>query len=292
MECKKYDLNGSSNAMDAMEKSNFNFIAEQSEMITNTGIDIPKLKAVYRSDNSKVLGVVGKDYSVFQPTEIFGLADYLRTEFGAKYKSSYSVDEGRIIRIAFEPENGDGIIRLPNDDILRKRIFVTGSFDGSTSHNGGYALERALCKNLQIWETKETQAVSVRHTKNAKSKLEEAIRIWNGASKAFEAYERNIRILTEKMVGEKEVEKFLDSIVGKITEETSTRKKNQRQDIEHLFTNGKGNNGKTAWDLYNGVTEYYDHHVNVNKPESALASSMFGSGAKQKSKAFDLALSL
>ena len=285
------NVEGISTAYEAMEKAELNFIPEQHELVSVHGINIPNHKAIVRSDNKQVLSVMGKDYNPFSPVETFAFADILIQKHGAVYKNVYSVDGGRKIRIEAE-SNGDIITGNGELDILRKRIMITDSFDGTTPLLATYGLYRPLCTNMQIWEAKETRAIRIRHTKNSSERVQQAFMVWGGGQLAFEAWEKNVKILTQKIVDKEMVNKFLNGIVGELNKTTSTRKKNQRNDIEHLFKYGKGNNGETAWDLYNGVTDYYDHNVNLDNPDARLASSLFGTGASQKTKAFNLALAL
>jgi hypothetical protein len=84
------------------------------------------------------------------------------------------------------------------------------------------------------------------------------------------------------------VERFLNEVI----EDTgSTRTKNQREKVRELFENGRGNSGKSAWQLYNGAVEFVDHE-RTSVPEKALDNVMFGSGALLKEKAFSTSLAL
>ncbi len=48
---------------------------------------------------------------------------------------------------------------------------------------------------------------------------------------------------------------------GEVTDKSklSTRSANIVETLKELFVHGKGNKGKTAFDLFNAVTEYYTH---------------------------------
>jgi hypothetical protein len=92
-----------------------------------------------------------------------------------------------------------------------------------------------------------------------------------------------------------------DAATGKIPSRTQNRK----DDIENLIINGKGNSGRTKWDIWNGVTEYVDYQggsrivgkkdMNSDDLMEAYASQRFerailGTGAVLKQKAMDLLL--
>jgi hypothetical protein len=184
---------------------------------------------------------------------------------------------------------------LPNGDALKKQIRVTGSFDGSTHHSGYGSLLRSACRNLMIWTSIAVKAIKIRHTKNARDRVEDALRIWSTSQDHFKAYEETARILAAKVVNTEMVNKFLDDLVGEInqkSESNQTKRTNQRNKIENLFRSGRGNHGETAWDLYNGASEYYDHFQNVENPDAQLTSILYGNGAKKKTQALELALAL
>ena len=276
---------------EVMEAAKLNFIPEQHSIITGSGIECPKHKAIIRSDNHEVLSIMGKGYEPFSPVSALAVADVLRSQYDLKFSRAIGIDNGR--RIIIEARSDTPIKIGPNPlDYVLKQVHVATSFDGTLPTVAEASLMRPLCNNLEIWKNKEVQAVKVRHTKNSQGKLKEAMRIWSGMNNAWEAFINKARMLTEKIVGVNEVERFLDAIVCKVEKETSKRKLNQREDLERLFHSGRGNQGKTGWDLYNAVTQYYDHETITEQPEKRLASSIYGTGAAQKTKAMNVALSL
>jgi hypothetical protein len=54
---------------------------------------------------------------------------------------------------------------------------------------------------------------------------------------------------------------------------------------------GKGNDGKTIWSAYNGVTQYITHEYGHNA-DSRLRANWYGKGRKMNDRAFTLALQL
>ena len=121
----------------------------------------------------------------------------------------------------------------------------------------------------------------------------EALRIFSMSMNSFTNIEQQANVLINRIVSGDEVEKFLNSIIGiNPAEKISTRKENQKADLERLFLHGRGNHGRTAYDLVNSVTEYYQHEVNPENPEARLASTIAGTGAKKAEQAVKLALAL
>jgi hypothetical protein len=74
--------------------------------------------------------------------------------------------------------------------------------------------------------------------------------------------------------------------------EASTRTLNNMAAISELFKSGMGNSGQTLWHMYNGVTEFADHHRNIRSTTNRFESAVFGSGYAMKERAFDIACDL
>ena len=55
-------LDGIKSAEEALERSGLAWSVEPVPLMTVNGLDVTTHKALYRSDNMNVLGVVGKDY--------------------------------------------------------------------------------------------------------------------------------------------------------------------------------------------------------------------------------------
>jgi len=71
----------------------------------------------------------------------------------------------------------------------------------------------------------------------------------------------------------------------------STRSLNAANSIADLFANGKGNNGKTLYDLANGATEYWTHGDGVGRKADDITKSYkseFGMAADHKSRFIEL----
>ena len=72
---------------------------------------------------------------------------------------------------------------------------------------------------------------------------------------------------------------------NKLEYELSSRTRNAIEGIAGLFANGKGNKGRTAYDLLNGATEYWTSGDGTGKKASRLekvSKGLFGTAAEHK----------
>jgi phage/plasmid-like protein (TIGR03299 family) len=277
-------LNGIKSAEEALERSGLAWSVEPTPLITGNGLDVTSHKALFRSDTKRVLGVVGQDYEIVQNTTAFAFFDVIAERYGASYEFAGIIRNGR--KLFLQARLGRSFDAVPGD---RVDCFVTmvTSHDGSSSLRAFLTPIRLFCQNQLIRAIKAaTTNVMLKHTSNVNDRLRDAMNVFHMSTQAFEVFEEKARYLARKLVDKQVVERFLNEII----EETgSTRVKNQREKVRQLFEHGRGNKGRTAWDLYNGATEFVDHE-RTSDPEKALDSAMFGSGALLKEKAFAAAL--
>jgi len=286
MIAKKHNVISGSSIEAVLEGSNANWIAEPQEMITAGGITVPTHKAIVRSDNQKVIGVVGKKYEPVQNSTAFAFMDTLVDEHKAKYEYLYEIEGGKKLIVQAKVDND---FEVRKGDSISTYITMINSFDGSTPFRAYFTPIRMWCSNqLRASLKNATESVSVRHTTNVMAKAEEAFQILCTATEYFEMFKEKSRILAQKSVDAQMVDNFLKGVLG---EAESTKKKNQYEEVTKSFESGMGNNGSSVWDLYNGLTEWVDHH-RVKNDEKRLANSLVGSGSIMKAKAWDVAMSL
>jgi hypothetical protein len=133
-----------------------------------------------------------------------------------------------------------------------------------------------------------TKNLSIRHTSGIAERAIEAFRLYDMSTSSFSVFINQSRLLARKHVTDLQVKQFLDRLMP-LTE--STRSKNARDRVVELFHSGKGNRGRTAFDLVSGYVEHLDHDSKGDE-DSLVSSKLFGFRASKKSEAFDLALAL
>ncbi|HEY9340845.1 MAG TPA: DUF932 domain-containing protein [Hanamia sp.] len=127
---------------------------------------------INRTDTETVLGVVGKDYEVVQNIDAFSFFDAIVGGDGIFYETAGALGKGeRIFITAKLPD----YIKVGNDDLIEQYLFLTTSHDGSGSITAAFTPVRIVCNNtLNAALCKKSNAIKIRHTANAKERLEEA----------------------------------------------------------------------------------------------------------------------
>jgi len=266
---------------DALDIANLNFIAEDHELMTPTGIFAPDHKMIVRADTNVALGVVGKKYHATQNSLAMAFMDSIVQKNGFSYTEAISKDNGAVSVITAQSDTPD-VIKV-GDEVARQIKIING-FNGKHSLSVEFSMLRLVCTNGMVRSERES-VMRFKHTIHIQNRMEVALRVFDESLGFHEEFIRMSKLLSEKAVDKTMVEKFLNNLYG-----DAKQNDKKKEIITDLFQNGQGNKGETLWDLYNGVTEYVDFYHGKDEKRNDFAN--FGSGHKLKEKAFDLALSL
>lgn len=259
---------------------------------------IENAKAIIREDTKNVLGITTPKYKIVQNTNAFSFFDVVVGEGQAIYHSAGALGQGE--RIWILAKLNDSII-VSKNDIVEKYLCLTNSHDGKSSLRMYFTPVRVVCQNtLNMSMADAKNGISIRHTGNIQTKVDEARRILGISIDYYKQFEQTILKMENKQMQVEELNKYFDNVLNiNDEEETSTRKDNQKEELLSLFESGKGQkegNKHSLWKAYNAVTEYTDHFrtvKNIDKDNTnKLSSIWFGSGAKLKERAYQKALVL
>ncbi|WP_413670126.1 DUF932 domain-containing protein [Mucilaginibacter sp. Mucisp86] len=266
-------------------------------------IEVPNHFATVRTDTDAILGVVGKDYHVVQNSEAFSFFDSIvGGGDGILYETAGALGNGeRIFITAKMPD----YIRVGNDDVIEKYLFLTTSHDGSGSIMAAFTPIRIVCNNtLNIALKNNSNMVKIRHTLSAGDRLREAHKIM-GMVNTLSPMLQDIynhwatvritdsqvqQLIRQAMCPNKEVYNMLAH--GQF-DDTSTAFKNMcndafeyamSSDTQQLITT-KG----TVFGAFNAVTGYFQNVRNYADDTAKMDNLIFGGTAQRKSQmAFDL----
>lgn len=283
MKAVQFDLKGVKTASEALDIPDLSWEAQPVGLITENGVALDDNRAIQRSDNNKVIGVVGSRYVPLQNSFAFSFFDTICQQHDAKYDKAYVIDGGS--RVILEATINGPITIRKGDEVLRK-IKLINTFDGSMPFTAVFTVWRMICKNgLMGWSNENKCRIT--HTKNGENNAAQALMVLSKSMEYFDKFEQQCRVLAQKILDKKMVDNFLKQCN---LEEKSTRQKNLRDKVIELYEAGKGTGQGTAYDLYNGYVEWIDHFRSADD-ETRLANAVIGSSS-MKERAFAIASAL
>lgn len=284
----------------------FTYDTENNEANEDTGIKIPEIivpdfYATIRTDNETVLGVVGKDYEVVQNKDAFNFFDAIVGGDGIQYETAGALGKGeRIFITAKLPD----YIKVGNDDLIEQYLFLTTSHDGGGSITAAFTPVRIVCNNtLNAALRSQSNAVKIRHTANARERLEQAHKLMGISNTLGAQLESIFNHWAKVRITDKEVRKLVQLAIAPNKEvlqhlqngnldELSTTYNNIVDNVcEYAFANPTQQTATTEGTLfgaYNAVTGYFQN-VRTYKNEEAKFKSITEGTAKLRGQvAFDL----
>ncbi len=286
-------LDSPATAKEAIQAAGLDYKVHLKPLLTTINrkrVEVPGSFATVRMDNGTILGVVGNRYEPIQNKDAFSFFDAIVGDDEAMYHTAGVLGQGeRIWILAKLP----GYIRVNKGDLVNKYLLLTNSHDGSSLARAKLTPIRVVCNNtLSVALQGSEQEVGIRHTANAKVRLEEAHKLLGLTNHLYEQLEPIFKKMALTKVTDKQLLDYVQTLIPSNPEaQHQTRNENIREAILELHEVGQGAelSKGTVWGAYNAVTEYTDHVQNSKDSSKQLKSIWFGGGDKLKLKAFNLA---
>lgn len=295
-------LENPATAEEAIQAAGLDYEVELTPLTTADGIPVPQRKAVVRDDTLDVLGVVGNSYQPVQNRECFGFLDAVVGEGQLRYHTAGALRQGeRVWMLAKLP---DDIRVKDSDDITEKFLLLSNSHDGSSSLRVFFTPIRVVCANtLSIAEREGVgQGISIVHKGNPTEKVKQAQAVLGLADRFYQNVAQKMDVLASHYPSREQLEDFFSELYPDKLDSKSRRAANVRQQLFQLFESGMGQEIPevrfSSWAALNAVTEYVDHHrptrvkTEFDRMNQRLDSAWFGSGARLKERAWQLALQM
>lgn len=239
-------------------------------------------KAVYRTDNGKLLDTCGKNWKPYQNKEIVETFHEFCRDASLKINHLGSLEEGRVIFAA---------AKLPIEiDVRKVGDVVSGRILLFNFHKVGYGLnirvqfERLVCSNGMTLPVRVGQRVINHVSSFDSSKVQ---RILEGAFDSAKNFEKNAELLATKSISYEEAMLLLINEFGNpklpIDQQPATV-----DTCLKLFSGGAIGSEmvtayNTAWGLLNSVTEFFNHRSQIRGGTSThLNSLLIGSKANKQ----------
>ncbi|MFW6219720.1 MAG: DUF932 domain-containing protein [bacterium] len=272
---EKIDISNEKSIKDVFVSSPLNCVVEKSFIRNNsTGIDIPNACAVYNSKTGKHFGITTPKYGIVQNDIVFSLFETMLSELKLKPKSINIVNDGEEY-ILTAGVNTLLKINKKEEDVA-KEIIVRNGHNGKIGLSATLNVVRLICTNGMVGLVPDKKnSFNIRHTLAVNGRFNDIIKNMTVLEDAYVKYVENVKELSNIRITAQQIEEFLIECVSK-------KSANERDKVEMLIKNGKGNDGKTALDIINGYYEYLDH-----SDKSDDYNGLFGPDAGKKVKAYN-----
>ena len=264
----------SNRIQDVLNETNLNWTVREESLTTQSGIIIPKQKAIVRDDTNEVLSIHGEGYYPYQNHQLIELLDKVSQQSGLEIHRGGLFGDGQKVFIQLKSND----LKLGDDKI---EGYITGinSFDGTTSLAFGPSNVTISCQNT-FFGAFRSMDTKVRHTKNMVMRVDDICRglekVVEEETKMFE----DIKMLSEtRMTKESEdwVTRTLFNIMRDVDlndeESVSTVTRNKLSRFEIDLNGELKEKGGNLWGLFSGVTKYTTHSM---KKDDNSENKMFG----------------
>lgn len=263
----------------------------------NGEVPIKEAFALARDTDDSVLSVVGKGYKPVQNAEAFEFFKRFCDAGQIEMETAGSLKGGKFVW---------GLARLKDEFALKGDDEVRAYLLLLSPHVIGQAMQIRLTPvRVVCWNTLSAALRSHSHGKvfrlphhtafdeNAKGIAAEAIGL---ASEQFSDFQEKAKLLAKKKVTKEQSERYFVEVFDLPMEMVESGIKREPRVLARLrsaVVHAPGADLKDAegtwWGAFNAVTYVVDHQMGRNRG-TALHKAWFGSGARVKSKALDLAV--
>lgn len=258
-----------------LTQSGLDYTVEKQPIYLANNTLVPGKVATVRTDTSEVLGVVSKNYKIYQNTDAF---DFIGNIENIKFVKAGQTRTGMVYIIG----------QLPSTTVLGDTFTPYVIFQ--TSHNGVYTVKaticplRIVCQNQFAMSFKDSDnTISIQHSSRLPQKIAQAQQLLNDTAVYMSSFTNTAEELALLKVGDKANVNQIINAFFKSTKEITERQQEaiNRQKaaiLEAYDYNDNANFQGTAWGLVNAFTDFVTHRERKktkNANESAFMAVTF-----------------
>jgi phage/plasmid-like protein (TIGR03299 family) len=253
-------------------------------------------RAVRRTSDARVLGVVGSRYAPLQNKDAFGWFQPFLDAREAALHTAGSLKSGSRIWVLAKL-NRDPLV-IAEGDTVEKYLLLSHGHDGSLAVRCGFTPVRVVCANTLAMAhgSNASKLIRVKHTKDVLENLANVREVMDLANAAFEATAEQYRRLARKSINQADLRRYVKKVFKvEDDQDTGTRMVNIMEEVMALAEAGRGNNlpsiRGTYWSAYNGVSEWLTYSRGRSE-DNRLNSLWFGDSANTNRHALEVALDM
>jgi phage/plasmid-like protein (TIGR03299 family) len=279
----------------ASRKAGLNWEVELIPLVTADTQARVSHRAVRRTSDARVLGIVGPRYHPLQNKDAFAWFQPFLDAREAALHTAGSLKSGSRIWVLAKL-NRDPLVIAEGDEV-EKFLLLSHGHDGSLAVRCGFTPVRVVCQNTLAMAhgSDASKLIRLKHTKDVLENLANVREIMDLANSEFEATAEQYRRLARKSVNQADLRKYVRRVLKIDDGQDSTRSKNIVEEIVRLAEAGRGNDlpsvRGTLWTAYNGVSEWLTYNRGRSE-DNRLNSLWFGDSAIANRHALAVALDM
>lgn len=239
---------------------------------------LPEHFVTVRTDTGAGLGVVGGRYEVMQNRAVFEFLQDLVDRYDVIWESAGALRGGRKVFVCLRlPDNIRVDAQGVNDEIV-PIIAAINSHDGSSLYQVVVTPWRIECGNTERFALRDAHTRwGVRHTKNARDRIEEARRTLGLSMRYYQAFAAEEEALARTELSLAEFRTVTDELweppAADAPKRTRTNHANRSEKLVELWRVNSDRLGRTAYAAERAITEYLDWGRNI-RPGKSLSGDL------------------
>ena len=225
--------------------------------------------AIVRSDNDVCLGVVSPDYETVQNDVLLSKINPLVEEGLLEIETMGYLRDGANVFIQAKIAKE---FRVLGED-YSSYITLLNGHTGLAPVSLGTSTVRVICNNTFVMANRDLSS-KFKHYKGVNDKVLESQEVLEYVNNAMTIYASKVETLASKTCTEANFHKAVTKIYGKEAKDLR-----HIEQLNNLFYNGTGTEGKTYYDAFNAITEYGSHKSRRSR-EGCFNYTNFGAGVK------------
>lgn len=293
---------------EALQVAGLDWKVELQRLTRPDGSEVPS-RAVVRSTDQTLLGVVGPDYEPLQNADALAWFQPFVDSGTVRLEAAGSLREGKRVWVLGR------VIGSAADVVKHDRVdqfvLLANGHDGTLSIRCGFTAVRVVCQNTLTASLNDraSKLLRIRHTKNAGEALTMVSKVIDVARGDFEATAGQFRYLASRGCDESTLRRYVREVfaikpqriiaVGEEEQAPESEQPDENMcarivaEVVRLSESGRGTHVKgvqgTFWGAYNSVTEYLTH-LRGKTQDSRLDGQWFGQGAQLNARALKVGL--
>ena len=227
-------------------------------------------QAVVRDDNDVALGVVSPSYELVQNEDLKSLISPMVSEGLLTVTNQGYLSKGAKVFIQAQVNQEFQVA----GESYKGLITLLNGHTGNASVAIGTTATRVICSNTFAMAYKDI-GEKFRHSAGVTERVLESTTIINYVNDAMRKYSEYVETLASARCTPLQLSRAVEEIYQQPVDKMRDSFVSQ---LNNLFYNGKGNEGRTMYDCFNAITEYATHYSRKTK-DGRFNYANFGKGA-------------